>query len=84
MLSNKSRSCGTIAVIVRNSLQKMKSQEELDVKLVRLVNDLEGLSQAISRANSDNDSEKLAKLLKKRTELEAECKKIERKRYELT
>lgn len=84
MLSNKSRSCGTIAVIVRNSLQKMKSQEELDVKLVRLVNDLEEPSQAISRANRDNDTEELAKLLKKRTELEAECKKIERKRYELT
>lgn len=84
MLSNKSRSCGTIAVIVRNSLQKMKSQEELDEKLVRLVNDLEGLSQAISRANRENDSEELSKLLKKRTELEAECKKIERKRYELS
>ncbi|TOD60100.1 hypothetical protein CGJ60_23035 [Vibrio parahaemolyticus] len=62
----------------------MKSQEELDEKLVGLVNDLEQLSQAISRANSDNDSEELAKLLKKRTELEAECKKIERKRYELS
>ncbi|EOA6819228.1 hypothetical protein ACH78B_000426 [Vibrio vulnificus] len=62
----------------------MKSQEELDEKLVRLVNDLEGLSQAISRANRDNDSEELAKLLEKRTELEAECKKIERMRYELS
>ncbi|HHG3254955.1 TPA: hypothetical protein ACPVYA_002248 [Vibrio parahaemolyticus] len=84
MLSNKSRSCGTIAVIVRNSLQKMKSQEELDEKLVGLVHSLEEFSQAISRANRDNDTEELAKLLKKRTELEAECKKIERKRYELT
>ncbi|EJI1278533.1 TPA: hypothetical protein ACPJ1B_000721 [Vibrio diabolicus] len=62
----------------------MKSQEELDEKLVRLVNDLEGLSQDISRANRDNDSEELAKLLEKRTELEAECKKIERMRYELS
>ncbi len=60
------------------------NSKELDVKLVRLVNDLEGLSQAISRANRDNDTEELAKLLKKRTELEAECKKIERKRYELS
>ncbi|EGR0588411.1 hypothetical protein FG067_09570 [Vibrio cholerae] len=62
----------------------MKSQEELDEKLVRLVNDLEELSQAIYRANRDNDSEELAKLLEKRTELEAECKKIERMRYELS
>ncbi len=62
----------------------MKSQEELDVKLVRLVNDLEELSQAISRASAVDDIEQLAKLLEKRTELEAECKKIERKRYELT
>ncbi|MBM5431747.1 hypothetical protein BCT63_03185 [Vibrio kanaloae] len=62
----------------------MKSQEELDEKLVSLVNSLEELSQAISRANRDNDTEELAKLLKKRTELEAECKKIERKRYELS
>ncbi|EGR2723637.1 hypothetical protein DUG83_19425 [Vibrio parahaemolyticus] len=60
------------------------NSKELDEKLVGLVNDLEQLSQAISRANSDNDSEELAKLLKKRTELEAECKKIERKRYELS
>ncbi|MCR9756206.1 hypothetical protein NB586_05415 [Vibrio parahaemolyticus] len=62
----------------------MKSQEELDVKLVRLVNDLEGLSQAISRASAVDDVEELAKLIEKRTELEAECKKIERKRYELS
>ncbi|EVT81265.1 hypothetical protein [Vibrio parahaemolyticus] len=60
------------------------NSKELDEKLVDLVNDLEELSQAISRANRDNDSEELAKLLKKRTELEAECKKIERKRYELS
>ncbi|HCH1010275.1 hypothetical protein [Vibrio alginolyticus] len=60
------------------------NSKELDEKLVGLVNDLEQLSQAISRANSDNDSEELAKLLKKRTELEAECKKIERMRYELS
>ncbi len=62
----------------------MKSQEELDVKLVRLVNDLEELSQAISRASAVDDIEQLAKLLEKRTELEAECKKIERMRYELS
>ncbi len=62
----------------------MKSQEELDEKLVRLVNDLEELSQAISRASAVDDVEELAKLLKKRTELEAECKKIERMRYELS
>ncbi len=84
MLSNKSPSCGTIAGIVRNSLQKMKSQKELDEKLVGLVHSLEELSQAISRANRDNDSEELAKLLEKRTALESECKEIERKRYELT
>ncbi|EJP3281824.1 TPA: hypothetical protein NKT82_001568 [Vibrio parahaemolyticus] len=62
----------------------MKSQEELDVKLVRLVNDLEELSQAISRASAVDDLEELAKLLEKRTALEAECKKIERMRYELS
>ncbi|EJD0684098.1 hypothetical protein [Vibrio vulnificus] len=61
----------------------MKSQEELDEKLVDLVNDLEELSQAIYRASAVDDLEELAKLLKKRTELEAECKRIERKRYEL-
>lgn len=60
------------------------NSKELDEKLVSLVNSLEELSQAISRANRDNDTEELAKLLKKRTELEAECKKIERKRYELS
>lgn len=84
MLSNKSPSCGTIAVIVRNSLQKMKSQEELDEKLVGLVNSLEELSQAIYRASAVDDLEQLAKLLEKRTALESECKKIERKRYELS
>ncbi|WP_029847988.1 hypothetical protein [Vibrio parahaemolyticus] len=62
----------------------MKSQEELDEKLVRLVNDLEELLQAISRASAVDDIEQLAKLLEKRTELEAECKKIERMRYELS
>ncbi|HHC7293681.1 TPA: hypothetical protein ACN31Q_001948 [Vibrio campbellii] len=60
------------------------NSKELDLKLVRLVNDLEELSQAISRASVLDDSEELAKLLKKRTELEAECKEIERKRYELS
>lgn len=59
------------------------NSKELDEKLVGLVHSLEELSQAISRANRENDSEELAKLLEKRTELEAECKKIERKRYEL-
>ncbi|EOV1954966.1 hypothetical protein ACOEKA_004188 [Vibrio parahaemolyticus] len=62
----------------------MKSQEELDEKLVGLVNSLEELSQAISRASAVDDIEQLAKLLEKRTELEAECKKIERMRYELS
>ncbi|MDV6250225.1 hypothetical protein [Vibrio sp. EA2] len=62
----------------------MKSQEELDEKLVGLVHSLEELSQAISRASAVDDVEELAKLLEKRTELEAECKKIERKRYELS
>ncbi|HCH0088054.1 TPA: hypothetical protein RQK02_001017 [Vibrio vulnificus] len=60
------------------------NSKELDEKLVGLVHSLEELSQAIYRANRDNDSEELAKLLKKRTELEAECKKIERMRYELS
>ncbi|HAS8400554.1 hypothetical protein [Vibrio parahaemolyticus] len=62
----------------------MKSQEELDEKLVGLVHSLEELSQAISCASAVDDVEELAKLLKKRTELEAECKKIERMRYELS
>ncbi|EJG1946000.1 hypothetical protein J7943_13585 [Vibrio parahaemolyticus] len=60
------------------------NSKELDEKLVGLVHSLEELSQAIYRANRDNDSEELAKLLEKRTELEAECKKIERMRYELS
>ncbi|WP_274020484.1 hypothetical protein [Vibrio parahaemolyticus] len=60
------------------------NSKELDEKLVGLVHSLEELSQAIYRANRENDSEELAKLLKKRTELEAECKKIERMRYELS
>ncbi|EMI4512863.1 hypothetical protein V6560_000346 [Vibrio parahaemolyticus] len=60
------------------------NSKELDEKLVGLVHSLEELSQAISRANRDNDSEELAKLLEKRTALEAECKEIERKRYELS
>lgn len=60
------------------------NSKELDEKLVGLVHSLEELSQAIYRANRDNDSEELAKLLKKRTELEAECKNIERMRYELS
>lgn len=60
------------------------NSKELDEKLVGLVHSLEELSQAIYRANRENDTEELAKLLKKRTELEAECKKIERMRYELS
>ncbi|EJF9995155.1 hypothetical protein ABVY41_002773 [Vibrio parahaemolyticus] len=60
------------------------NSKELDEKLVGLVHSLEELSQAIYRANRDNDSEELAKLLEKRTALEAECKKIERMRYELS
>ncbi|EIE1194986.1 hypothetical protein MZJ41_003959 [Vibrio parahaemolyticus] len=60
------------------------NSKELDEKLVGLVHSLEELSQAIYRANRDNDSEELAKLLEKRTALESECKKIERKRYELS
>ncbi|HCE2640746.1 TPA: hypothetical protein N2964_000066 [Vibrio parahaemolyticus] len=62
----------------------MKSQKELDEKLVGLVHSLEEFSQAISCASAVDDVEELAKLLKKRTELEAECKKIERMRYELS
>ncbi|EGR2045901.1 hypothetical protein DYF89_24155 [Vibrio parahaemolyticus] len=62
----------------------MKSQEELDEKLVGLVHSLVELSQAISRASAVDDVEELAKLLEKRTALESECKKIERKRYELS
>ncbi|TOD60111.1 hypothetical protein CGJ60_23090 [Vibrio parahaemolyticus] len=34
------------------------------------------VENAISRASTENDSEKLAKLLENRTELEAECKKL--------
>ncbi|HCH2231375.1 TPA: hypothetical protein NKS39_000127 [Vibrio parahaemolyticus] len=60
------------------------NSKELDEKLVSLVNDLEQLSQAIYRASSVDDLEELAKLLEKRTALEAECKKIERMRYELS
>ncbi|HHF3182967.1 TPA: hypothetical protein ACPJ1Q_002174 [Vibrio alginolyticus] len=59
------------------------NSKELDEKLVGLINDLQELSNTIYRASTENDSEKLAKLLENRTELEAECKKIERKRYEL-
>ncbi|HHY0490189.1 TPA: hypothetical protein ACVU46_001897 [Vibrio parahaemolyticus] len=59
------------------------NSKELDKKLFGLINDLQELSNTIYRASTDNDSEKLAKLLENRTELEAECKKIERKRYEL-
>lgn len=59
------------------------NSKELDEKLFGLINDLQELSNTIYRASTDNDSEKLAKLLENRTELEAECKKIERKRYEL-
>ncbi len=49
------------------------NSKELDEKLVGLINDLEELSNAISRASTENDTEKLAKLLENRTELEAEC-----------
>ena len=69
----------TIGQVIDNPM----NSKELDEKLVGLINDLEELSNAISRASTENDSEKLAKLLENRTELEAECKKIERKRYEL-
>ncbi|EJN3365955.1 hypothetical protein ACVXAM_002395 [Vibrio parahaemolyticus] len=54
----------------------MKSQEELDEKLVGLVHSLEELSQAISRASAVDDIEQLAKLLERALSLKLSVRKL--------